>query len=41
MRNKDMFVDNLQSKRIFKPDEINTMIELSMNDVEIANKRQY
>ena len=36
-----MFVDNLQSKRIFKPDEINTMIELSMNDVEIVKKRQY
>ena len=36
-----MFIDNLQSKRIFNPDEIEEMIELSMDDVKIVNKRQY
>lgn len=36
-----MFIDNLQSQRIFEPKEIETMCELSMNDVEIVKKRQY
>ena len=36
-----MFIDNLQSKKIYKPDEIKTMCELSMNDVEIVKKKQY
>ena len=36
-----MFIDNLQSKKIYNPDEIETMCKLSMNDVEIVNKRQY
>ena len=36
-----MFIDNLQSKRIFNPNEIGEMIELSMDNVEIVNKRQY
>ena len=36
-----MFIDNLQSKRIFNSEEIEEMIELSMNNVEIVNKRQY
>ena len=36
-----MFIDNLQSQRIFEPKEIETMCKLSMNDVEIVKKRQY
>lgn len=35
-----MFIDNLQSNRIFTPDEINEMIELSMTEVKPVIKRQ-
>lgn len=35
-----MFIDNLQSNRIFTPDEINEMIELSMTEVKQVIKRQ-
>lgn len=36
-----MFVDNLRSKKIYKPNEIVEMCELSMNDAEKVLKRQY
>lgn len=36
-----MFIDNLQSSKIYNPDEIGEMCELSMCDVEIVTKRQY
>ena len=36
-----MFVDNLQVKKIYKPNEIVEMCELSMNDAEKVLKRQY
>ena len=35
-----MFIDNLQSNRIFTPSEINEMIELSMTEVKQVIKRQ-
>ena len=34
-----MFIDNLQSNRIFAPDEIKEMIELSMLGVKQVIKR--
>lgn len=36
-----MFVDNFKSKRIFKPSEIEDMIEIAMNGVKIYRKKQY
>lgn len=35
-----MFIDNLQSNKIFTPNEINEMIELSMTEVKQVIKRQ-
>lgn len=34
------FIDNLQSEKIYKPDEIVEMCELSMNDVKTVTKRR-
>ena len=36
-----MFIDNFQSTRIYTPDEIEEMIELSMNDVRKVTKRRH
>ena len=36
-----MFIDNLQSTKIYTPDEIEKMIELSMNDVRKVTKRRH
>jgi hypothetical protein len=36
-----MFIDNLQSTKIYNPDEIEKMIELSMNDVRKVTKRRH
>lgn len=36
-----MFIDNLQSTKIYTPDEIDKMIELSMNDVRKVTKRRH
>lgn len=36
-----MFIDNLQSTKIYTPDEIEDMIELSMNDVRKVTKRRH
>lgn len=36
-----MFIDNLQSTKIYTPDEIEEMIELSMNDVRKVTKRRH
>lgn len=36
-----MFIDNLQSTKIYNPDEIEEMIELSMNDVRKVTKRRH
>lgn len=36
-----MFIDNLQSTKIYNPDEIGKMIELSMNDVRKVTKRRH
>ena len=35
-----MFIDNLQSTKIYTPDKIEEMIELSMNDVRKVTKRR-
>ena len=36
-----MFIDNFQSTRIYTPDEIEEMIELSMSDVRKVTKRRH
>lgn len=36
-----MFIDNLQSTKIYTPDKIEEMIELSMNDVRKVTKRRH
>ena len=36
-----MFIDNFQSTKIYTPDEIEEMIELSMNDVRKVTKRRH
>ena len=36
-----MFIDNFQSTRIYTPDEIEEMIELSMTDVRKVTKRRH
>lgn len=36
-----MFIDNLQSTKIYTPDEIEKMIELSMNNVRKVTKRRH
>ena len=36
-----MFIDNFQSTRIYTPDEIKEMIELSMKDVRKVTKRRH
>ena len=36
-----MFIDNLQSTKIYTPEEIEKMIELSMNDVRKVTKRRH
>lgn len=36
-----MFIDNLQSTKIYTPDEIEEMIELSMTDVKKVTKRRH
>lgn len=36
-----MFIDNLQSQKIYTPSNINKMCELSMTDIRIVTKRRY
>ena len=36
-----MFADNMQSKKIYKPDAIEEMCDAAMENVEIASKRRY
>lgn len=36
-----MFADNLQSNKIYKPDAIEEMCDVAMENVEIASKRRY